>query len=110
LSGYRAPEGAALSRGPDRRRYVSNIFNTKGIHVAIVHGSEIYDLAGKKIYDLKGLRIYRLSGELVGHLSDASGSNKRLDRSTDGLFPGTTRRVEKAETEGTAAIVSSSLG
>ncbi len=89
---------------------MSNIFNTKGIHVAIVHGSEIYDLAGKKIYDLKGLRIYRLSGELVGHLSDASGSNKRLDRSTDGLFPGTTRRVEKAETEGTAAIVSSSLG
>ena len=64
-----------------------NIFNSEGIRVAVVHGHEIFDLTGKKIYDLKGVNIYRLSGELVGHLSDARGSERRLDRSTDGLFP-----------------------
>jgi len=64
-----------------------NIFNSEGIHVAVVSGHEIFDLTGKKLYDLKGANIYRLSGELVGHLSDARGSEKRLDRSTDRLFP-----------------------
>ena len=64
-----------------------NIFNSEGILVAVVHGHEIFDLTGKKIYDLKGVNIYRLSGELVGHLSDARGSERRLDRSTDRLFP-----------------------
>ena len=64
-----------------------NIFNSEGIHVAVVHGHEIFDLTGKKLYDLKGVNIYRLSGELVGHLSDARGSEKRLDRATDRLFP-----------------------
>lgn len=63
-----------------------NILNSKGIPVAVVHGHEIFDLKGKKLYDLKGVNIYRLSGELVGHLSDARGSEKRLDRSTDKLF------------------------
>jgi hypothetical protein len=42
----------------------------------------------KKLYLLKGANIYRLSGELIGHLNDARGSEKRLDRSTDRLFPG----------------------
>ena len=64
-----------------------NIFNSKGIHVGVVRGPDIFDLAGKKLYTLKGVNIYRPSGELVGHLSDARGSEKRLDRSTDRLFP-----------------------
>ena len=65
------------------------IFNSRGIHVAVVVGAEIYDLTGKKLYNLKGLNIYRLSGELVGHLNDATRSDKRLPHSTDRLFPGT---------------------
>ena len=65
-----------------------SIFNSRGIHVAVVVGTEIFDLAGKKLYDLKGSNIYRPSGELVGHLNDARGSAKRLARSTDRLFPG----------------------
>jgi hypothetical protein len=65
---------------------VSNIFNSNGVHVAVVHGSAIFDLTGNKLYDLRGTRIYRLSGELVGHLSDTTGSDRRLDRSADRLF------------------------
>jgi hypothetical protein len=63
-----------------------NIFNSNGIHVAVVQGPDVFDLTGKKLYILKGGNIYRLSGELVGHLSDARGPEKRLDRSTDKLF------------------------
>jgi len=47
------------------------IFNSRGVHVAIVLGPAIFDLAGKKLYNLKGVNIYKLSGELVGHLLDA---------------------------------------
>ena len=64
-----------------------NIFNSKGIHVGVVTGAAIFDLKGAKLYDLKGVNIYRISGELVGHLNDAQGAEKRLDRSTDKLFP-----------------------
>jgi hypothetical protein len=64
-----------------------NIFNSKGILVGTVTGAAIFDLKGEKLYDLKGVNIYRMSGELVGHLNDAHGSEKRLDRSTDRLFP-----------------------
>ena len=67
----------------------SNIFNSKGIHVGVVDGFAIFDLSGMKLFDLKGANIYRLSGELVGHLNAASGSEKRLDRFTDRLFPTT---------------------
>jgi hypothetical protein len=63
-----------------------NIFNSKGTRVAVVIGSEIYDLAGRKLYDLSGLNIYLPSGELVGHMNDLRGSDKRLARSTDRLF------------------------
>ena len=63
-----------------------NIFNSNGIHVGVMEGAAIFDLKGRKLYHLKGINIYRLSGELVGHLSDARGSEKRLDRSTDRLF------------------------
>jgi hypothetical protein len=64
-----------------------NIFNSKGTHVAVVQGSDIFGVDGQKLYALRGINIYRLSGELVGHLNDAHGSEKRLDRSTDRLFP-----------------------
>jgi hypothetical protein len=64
-----------------------NILNSEGIHVGVVLGPNIFDLTGKKLYTLKGANIYRPSGELVGHLSDARGSEKRLDRSADRLFP-----------------------
>jgi hypothetical protein len=52
-----------------------------------MEGAAIFDLKGRKLYNLKGINIYRLSGELVGHLNGAQGSDKRLDRSTDRLFP-----------------------
>ena len=64
-----------------------NIFNSKGVHVASLVGPEIFNLSGKKLYDLRGVNIHRPSGELVGHFSDSRGSEKRLDRSTDRLFP-----------------------
>lgn len=64
-----------------------NIFNSNGTHVGVVEGAAIFDLRGKELYQLKGINIYRLSGELVGHLNGAQGSDKRLDRSTDKLFP-----------------------
>jgi hypothetical protein len=63
------------------------IFNSRGVHVAIVLGPAIFDLKGQKIYDLRGVNIYKLSGELVGHLTDAQGTNRHLDKSTDKLFP-----------------------
>jgi hypothetical protein len=63
-----------------------DIFDSKGFHVGVVIGPAIFDLKGKKLYDLKGTNIYRLSGELVGHLNDTSGSERRLDKATDRLF------------------------
>ena len=63
-----------------------NIFSSKGIHVGVIVGREIFDSNGTKLYDLKGINIYRLSGELIGHLNDASGSDKRLDKAADRLF------------------------
>jgi hypothetical protein len=74
---------------------MGNIVNSRGVHVALVNGSEIFDLAGKKLYVRRGMNIYRLSGELVGHLSDTKGSLKRLDRSTDRLFPVTTPLAQR---------------
>jgi len=63
------------------------IFNSRGVHVAIVLGPAIFDLKGQKIYDLRGVNIYKLSGELVGHLTDAQSTKRHLDKSTDKLFP-----------------------
>jgi hypothetical protein len=40
-----------------------------------------------KSLDLRGVNICKLNGDLVGHLSDASGADKHLDRATDRLFP-----------------------
>jgi hypothetical protein len=73
-----------------------NILNSEGIRVGVVLGPNIFDLTGKKLYDLKGVNIYRPSGGLVGHLSDARGSEKRLDRSTDKLFPGQRQLLDDA--------------
>ena len=64
-----------------------NIFDSNGTRVAVMNGREVFDLDGQKIYKLKGINLYRLSGELVGHLNSAHGAEKRLDRSTDRLFP-----------------------
>jgi hypothetical protein len=61
-----------------------NIFNSQGVRVAIVRGPAIFDLQAKKLY---GINIYTLSGELVGHLANAHGSDKHLDKATDKLFP-----------------------
>ncbi len=48
-----------------------NIFNSRGVHVGVVVGDEVFGLKGQKLYDLKGSNIYKLNGDLVGHLSDA---------------------------------------
>jgi hypothetical protein len=65
-----------------------NIFNSRGDRVGRVLGPSIFDLRGQRIYDLKGINIYKLSGELVGHIpSDVRSSERRLDKSTDKLFP-----------------------
>ena len=66
-----------------------NIFNSKGVHVAMVMDAAVFGLKGQKLYDLKGANIYKLNGDLVGHLSDARGAEKRLDKATDKLFPPT---------------------
>jgi hypothetical protein len=72
-----------------------NIFNSNGTHVAVLNGAQVFDLDGQKIYELKGINLYQLSGELVGHLNSARGTERRLDRSTDRLFPvrGRSRRI-----------------
>jgi hypothetical protein len=64
-----------------------NIFNSKGVHVAVVIGPAIFGRKGQKLYDLRGVNIYKLNGDLVGHLSDTRGAEKHLDKGTDRLFP-----------------------
>ena len=66
---------------------MSNIWNSKGVHVAVVTGHEVFSLKGQKLYDLRDANIYKLNGDLVGHLSDAHGTEKRLDKATGKLFP-----------------------
>ena len=80
-----------LLRGPlDRTLVVNgNILNSKGVHVGVIVGDEIFGLKGQKLYDLKGSNIYKLNGELVGHLSNARGAEKRFDKATDKRFPST---------------------
>jgi hypothetical protein len=66
-----------------------NVLNSKGVHVGVVVGVEVFGLRGQKLYELKGSKIYKLNGDLVGHLSDPRGAEKRLDKATDKLFPST---------------------
>jgi hypothetical protein len=42
-----------------------NIFNSKGVHVGVVVGGEVFGLKGQKLklYDLKGSSIYKLNGD-----------------------------------------------
>jgi hypothetical protein len=63
-----------------------NIFNSEGVHVGVIMDNEIFGLKGQKLYDLKGSNIYKLNGDLVGHLPEARGEKKRLDKATDKLF------------------------
>jgi hypothetical protein len=51
------------------------------------HRARGCSLKGEKLYDLRGANIYKLNGDLVSHLSDAHGTEKRLDKATDRLFP-----------------------
>jgi hypothetical protein len=62
------------------------IVNSKGVLVGVVVGDEVFGLKGQKLYDLKGSNIYKLNGDLVGHLSNARGAEKRLDKATDKRF------------------------
>jgi hypothetical protein len=55
--------------------------------LGVVTGDAVFGLKGQKLYDLKGSNIYKLNGDLVGHLSDARDKEKRLDKTTDKLFP-----------------------
>ena len=64
------------------------ILNSEGRYVADIRLNEIYDLSGKKLYQLRGQKIYKPTGELVGHLNSV-GPDRRLDKSTDRLFPKT---------------------
>lgn len=63
-----------------------NIINSKGVHVAVVIGPAIFGHNGQKLYDLRGVNIYKLNGDLVGHLAEANGAEKHLDKATDRLF------------------------
>ena len=63
------------------------IINSKGVHVGVVKDDAVFSLKGRKLYNLKGSSIYKLNGDLVGHLLDTRGENKRLDKATDKLFP-----------------------
>ena len=63
-----------------------NILNSRNVHVAVVTGREVFSPRGEKLYDLRGVNIYKLNGDLVGHLPDASGADKHLDKATDRLF------------------------
>jgi hypothetical protein len=66
-----------------------NIFNSKGVRVSVVIDDAVFGLKGQKLYDLMGSNIFKLNGDLVGHLSDARAKEKRLDKTTDKLFPST---------------------
>jgi hypothetical protein len=64
-----------------------SIFNSKGVLVGVIMDDEVFSLKGQKLYDLKGSSIYKLNGDLIGHLPEARGEKKRLDKATDKLFP-----------------------
>jgi large exoprotein involved in heme utilization and adhesion len=66
---------------------LGNILNSNGVHVAVITGHDVLSLKGEKLYHLRGANLYKLNGDLVGHLSDAHGTEKRLDKATDRLFP-----------------------
>ncbi|HXW30162.1 MAG TPA: hypothetical protein VEK55_12435 [Xanthobacteraceae bacterium] len=61
------------------------IYNSRGVSVARVDGSAVFNNRGEQIYELRGTAIYRLSGEPTGqHLQIAGAS--RLSEEGDKLF------------------------
>jgi sporulation protein YlmC with PRC-barrel domain len=82
LSRYRRPTSAAFAVGPVDRTSVlnSNIMNSKGVHVGVVIGDEVFGLKDQRLYDLKGSNIYKLNGDLVGHLSYTYGTSEWKQR------------------------------
>jgi hypothetical protein len=87
FSRYRRPTSAAFAGAPALESIVNcKILNSKGVHVAVVSGREVFSLNGQKLYDLRRVNIYKLNGDLVGHLPDAHGADKHLDKATDRLF------------------------
>jgi hypothetical protein len=48
----------------------------------------------------RGVNIYKLNGDLVGHLSDAKGAEKHLDKATDRLFQPPDLPISQALTGG----------
>jgi hypothetical protein len=77
------PQGTSIGRSVVN----GNIFNSSGIRVGVVIDNEVFGLGGQKLYDLRGSKIYKLNGDLVGHLPDARGKEKkRLDKIIDKLF------------------------
>jgi hypothetical protein len=89
LSRYRCATSAALRGGLSRGGRSWTAFNSKGVRVGVVIDDAVFGLKGQKLYDLKGSNIYKLNGDLVGHLSDARAKEKRLDKTTDKVFPST---------------------
>jgi hypothetical protein len=61
-----------------------NIFNSQGVHVALVRGSTIFSLSGQKLYDLRASTYTNCL--LIGHLANESVSDKHLDKAMDELF------------------------
>ncbi len=43
-----------------------NILNSKGVHVGVVVGDEVFGLKGQKLYDLKGSNIFQLANSPSG--------------------------------------------
>src|SRR5712675_963000 len=77
----------AFRSSNDRTSVVNgNILNSKGVHVGVVVDDEVFNLKGQKLYDLKGSNIYKLNGDLVGHLSDARGAEKRWTKQPTSCF------------------------
>jgi hypothetical protein len=57
-----------------------NILNSKGVHVGVVVGGEVFGLTGQKLYDLRGSNIYKLNGDLVGHCARRGEAFGQSDR------------------------------
>jgi hypothetical protein len=64
------------------------IYNSKGIGVAKVEGSAIFNNRGKQIYELRGTAIYHLSGEPTGQHLQIVGASQ-LSEDGDKLFEDT---------------------
>jgi hypothetical protein len=68
-----------------------NIINSNRLHVGMVTGAAIFDLDGQKNIRAKRNQhlsvVRRTDRTSIGYLNDTSGTEKRLDRANDRLFP-----------------------